>query len=90
MAKHILDASWSKLVVDTSYKAKSAVRKVVLVNPKYASKMCSKYGMLIDKNLSERVRDLKKLLEATKQINALFLKKTLIKYSLQKIYLIFV
>jgi putative transposase len=57
LAKHILDAAWSKLVTYTSYKAESAGRKVVLVDPKNTSKMCSNCGMLVDKDLSVRVHE---------------------------------
>jgi putative transposase len=54
LAKHILDAAWSKLVTYTSYKVENAGRKVILVNPKNTSKICSDYGMLVEKDLSER------------------------------------
>jgi putative transposase len=57
LAKHILDAAWSKLVTYTSYKAENAGRKVLLVNPKNTSKMCSDCGMLVEKDLSERVHN---------------------------------
>lgn len=57
LAKHILDAAWSKLVTYTSYKAENAGRKVILVNPKNTSQMCSGCGMLVKKDLSERVHN---------------------------------
>jgi len=57
LAKHILDPSWSKLVTYTSYKAENAGRKVILVDPKNTSKMCSACGMLVDKDLSERTHN---------------------------------
>ena len=57
LAKHILDAAWSKLVTYTSYKAENAGRKVILVDPKNTSKMCSKCGMLVEKDLSERTHN---------------------------------
>ena len=57
LAKHILDAAWSKLVTYTSYKAENAGRKVVLVDPKNTSKMCSNCGMLVEKDLSERTHN---------------------------------
>ena len=44
LAKHILDAAWSKLVTYTSYKAENAGRKVVLVDPRNTSKMCFLYS----------------------------------------------
>ncbi|WP_292389219.1 RNA-guided endonuclease InsQ/TnpB family protein [Methanosarcina sp. UBA5] len=57
LAKHILDAAWSKLVTYTSYKAENAGRKVILVDPKNTSKMCSNCGMLVEKSLSERTHN---------------------------------
>jgi putative transposase len=57
LAKHILDAAWSKLVTYTSYKAENAGRKVILVDPKNTSKMCSNCGMLVEKDLSERTHN---------------------------------
>jgi putative transposase len=57
LAKHILDAAWSKLVTYTSYKAANAGRKVVLVDPENTSKMCSNCGMLVEKDLSERTHN---------------------------------
>ncbi|MGI5992724.1 MAG: RNA-guided endonuclease InsQ/TnpB family protein [Methanosarcina sp.] len=57
LAKHILDAAWNKLVTYTSYKAENAGRKVILVDPKNTSKMCSSCGMLVEKDLSERTHN---------------------------------
>jgi putative transposase len=57
LAKHILNAAWSKLVTYTFYKAENAGRKVVLVDPKNTSKMCSSCGMLVEKDLSERTHN---------------------------------
>jgi putative transposase len=56
-AKGIMDAAWNKLVTYTSYKAESAGRKVVLVNPYNTSQMCSKCGKLVEKDTSVRVHD---------------------------------
>jgi len=55
--KHILDPAWSKLITYTSYKAENAGRKVILFDPKNTSKMCSSCGMLVEKDLSERVHN---------------------------------
>ena len=49
--------AWSKLVTYTSYKAENAGRKVILVDPKNTSKMCSNCGMLVEKDLSERTHN---------------------------------
>jgi putative transposase len=57
LAKYILDAAWSKLVTSTSYKAENAGRKVILVDSKNTSKTCSNCGMLVDKELSERIHN---------------------------------
>jgi putative transposase len=57
LAKHILDAAWSKLVTYTSYKAENAGRKVIPIDPKNTSKMCSSCGMLVEKDLSERTHN---------------------------------
>ncbi len=54
-AKGILDASWSKLVQYTTYKAEDAGRVVVLVNPKNTSQMCSRCGQIVAKDISVRV-----------------------------------
>ena len=51
----ILDASWDKFVFLCSYKAENAGGKVIKVNPKNTTKMCSRCGALVDKDLSERI-----------------------------------
>ena len=56
-AKGILDAAWNKLVTYTSYKAESAGRKVILVNPYHTSQMCSKCGTLVEKDISVRTHN---------------------------------
>ncbi|MEM0139989.1 MAG: RNA-guided endonuclease TnpB family protein [Ferroplasma sp.] len=56
LAKSILDASWGMLVQYTSYKAESAGKVVVQVNPRNTSKACSKCGWLKDDlKLSDRI-----------------------------------
>jgi putative transposase len=55
LAKHIMDASWNKLVQYTTYKAESAGRRVVLVDPRNTSKICSNCGTIVEKTLSERI-----------------------------------
>jgi len=49
MAKSILDASWNRFRTYITYKAASAGRKVVLVNPAYTSQMCSGCGTIVKK-----------------------------------------
>ncbi len=56
LAKSISDASWNKLVQYTTYKAESAGKEVVLVNPRNTSRECSNCGyMKQELNLSTRV-----------------------------------
>ena len=55
LAKSISDAGWNQLIQFTTYKAEEAGRLVVLVNPHNTSKMCSRCGVLVEKDLSVRV-----------------------------------
>jgi putative transposase len=55
LAKSIADAAWNQLVQYTSYKAESAGRYVVQVNPRHTSQACSGCGELVEKDLSVRV-----------------------------------
>ena len=57
LSKSISDAAWGTLVLFLTYKAENAGGKVITVNPKNTSKMCSKCGALVDKDLSERVHN---------------------------------
>jgi len=55
MAKSILDASWDRFRNYVMYKAASAGRNVVRINPAYTSQMCSGCGTIVKKDLSQRV-----------------------------------
>lgn len=57
LAKSIMDCAWGKLVQYTSYKAASAGRTVVLVEPNGTSQMCSTCGKKVAKDLSVRVHE---------------------------------
>jgi putative transposase len=57
LAKSISDVSWKMLVTITSYKAASAGSRVILVDPRNTSKMCSCCGSLVEKSLSDRVHN---------------------------------
>jgi putative transposase len=56
-AKSISDVAWNMLVTITSYKAASAGSRVILVDPRNTSKMCSRCGTLVEKSLSDRVHN---------------------------------
>ena len=57
LAKFISDVAWGMLVKATESKAAYAGSKVVLVDPKYTSQMCSRCGMIVKKDLSERIHN---------------------------------
>jgi len=54
-AKSIMDAAWGLLIWCITYKAESAGRWVVPVNPRGTSQKCSGCGATVRKELSERV-----------------------------------
>ena len=54
LAKSIMDAAWGLLIWCISYKAESAGRWAVPVNPNGTSQMCSGCGRIVKKKLSER------------------------------------
>jgi putative transposase len=55
LAKSISDVAWNMLVKATESKAAYAGSKVVLVDPRQTSQMCSRCGLIVKKDLSERV-----------------------------------
>lgn len=55
LAKSIADVAWNQLVQFATYKAAKAGRCVVQVNPRNTSKMCSRCGEIVEKDLSVRV-----------------------------------
>ncbi len=57
LAKQISDAAWNQFILALSYKAECADRKLVRVNPAYTSQVCSKCGVLVVKELSERIHN---------------------------------
>lgn len=55
MRKSIMDVGWSQCIEMTVSKAGEAGRRVILVDPRTTSKMCSRCGELVAKTLRERV-----------------------------------
>jgi putative transposase len=55
LAKSISDAAWNMLVKSTESKAEYAGSKVILVDPRQTSQMCSRCGLIVKKDLSERI-----------------------------------
>ena len=53
--KGIADVAWNQFVQFTQYKAESAGKRVVLVDPKNTTKECSRCGLIVPKELSDRV-----------------------------------
>ncbi|MBV9386463.1 MAG: transposase [Chroococcidiopsidaceae cyanobacterium CP_BM_ER_R8_30] len=72
LAKSIADASWSQLVEFTSNKAEGAGRKVILVNPRNTTKICSKCGILTDKSLANRIHQCICGLNICRDLNAAY------------------
>ncbi len=57
MHRSIHDASWSKFIFMLSYKAQSAGRKLIKVDPKNTTQRCSACGSIVKKELSDRVHE---------------------------------
>ncbi|PTX61288.1 putative transposase [Melghirimyces profundicolus] len=55
LAKSIVDAGWRQLVQYTTYKAESAGKRVVQVNPHQTSQRCASCGEIVKKTWVERV-----------------------------------
>jgi putative transposase len=55
VAKSIMDAAWAKLIQYTTYKAEDAGRRVVMVDPRNTSRMFSRCGQIVEKDLSVRI-----------------------------------
>jgi len=54
MRKSILDVAWTQFIGMTVSKAAEAGRRVILVNPRNATKLCSSCGELVPKTLRDR------------------------------------
>ena len=57
MHRNIHDASWSKFIFMLSYKAESAGRKLIKVDPRNTTQRCSACGSIVKKELSDRVHE---------------------------------
>jgi len=68
--KGIADVAWNQFVQFTQYKAEWAGKRVVLIDPKNTSKMCSRCGSLVPKELSERTHSCSCGLVLDRDLNA--------------------
>lgn len=68
--KSIMDSGWNQFSQYLAYKAENAGKHVVKVNPAYTSQICSSCGIIIKKELSERVHRCSCGFEADRDINA--------------------
>jgi putative transposase len=57
LAKSINDASWGNFIEMIAYKAESAGGRLIKVNPRGTSQLCSRCGRLVEKTLSERTHN---------------------------------
>ena len=55
LAKSIADVAWNQFITITENKAEEAGSRVIRVNPRNTSQMCSRCGMIVAKTLSDRV-----------------------------------
>jgi putative transposase len=55
MNHNLAKSAWSTLVKSTKSKAAHAGSKVILVDPRQTSQMCSRCGLIVKKDLSERI-----------------------------------
>ena len=55
--RSIHDASWSKFAFMLSYKAQSAGRKLIKVDPRNTTQKCSSCGSIVKKDLSNRMHE---------------------------------
>lgn len=57
LAKSIADASWGTLISMLSYKAEEAGGRVLKVDPRHTSQVCSRCGAMVEKSLSMRIHN---------------------------------
>ena len=68
--KSILDSSWNQFRQMLIYKAEEAGKKVVEVDPRNTSKMCSNCGNIVEKKLSDRIHECVCGLKIDRDLNA--------------------
>ena len=68
--KGIADVAWNQFIQFTQYKAASAGKRVILVNPKNTTKECSRCGCIVPKELSERTHSCSCGLVLDRDLNA--------------------
>ena len=57
LAKSIMDSAWNTFVMILLAKAEEAERKVIKIDPKYTSQLCSQCGNIVKKDLSVRIHN---------------------------------
>jgi len=70
--KYINDAAWSQFFNFLSYKAEEAGRKLIKVNPKNTTQVCSACGKIVKKDLSVRIHKCSCGLEISRDLNAAY------------------
>lgn len=70
LRKTILDSGWNSFTQKLSYKVEETGTRLVKVNPKNTTKMCSNCGLLVPKELSERIHKCSCGLILDRDINA--------------------
>ena len=70
LAKSIGDVAWGMFINATRNKAEEAGSKVVLVNPNDTSQTCSRCGLIVKKDLSERMHRCSCGLQIDRDLNA--------------------
>ncbi len=70
LSRQIIDAGWGNFIIILARKAESAGGKLILVDPKYTSQMCSQCGVLVEKKLSVRIHKCECGLTIDRDVNA--------------------
>jgi len=57
LAKSIIDASWSKFMLMVAYKEEESGERLIKVNPRNTTQLCSQCSEIVKKNLSTRTHE---------------------------------